>query len=48
MTGAALTGIRLMPNLEPTIGHCTVVPNRFWRGVLLPAVVFGVMFLWPE
>ena len=37
-----------MPNPEPTIGHNTVVPNRFWGGVLFPAVVFGVMFLWPE
>ena len=45
--GWLIGALRLMPNLEPTIGHYTVVPNPFWGGVLFPVVVFGVMFLWP-
>ncbi|MGZ4104523.1 MAG: hypothetical protein ACXVP8_04590, partial [Actinomycetota bacterium] len=39
--------LRLMPNLEPTIGHYTIVPNPFWGGALFPLIVFGVMFAWP-
>ena len=45
--GWLIGALRLMPNLEPTLGHYTVVPNPFWGGVLFPLIVFGVMFAWP-
>jgi quinol---cytochrome-c reductase cytochrome b subunit len=46
--GWLIGGLRLMPGWDFTIGSYTVVPNPFWGGVLLPLVVFGILFLWPS
>ena len=45
--GWLIGALRLMPNLEPTIGGHTIIPNPFWGGVAFPAVVFGAMYAWP-
>jgi ubiquinol-cytochrome c reductase cytochrome b subunit len=45
--GWLIGALRLMPNLEPTIGGHTVIPNPFWGGAAFPAVVFGLMYAWP-
>jgi ubiquinol-cytochrome c reductase cytochrome b subunit len=45
--GWLIGALRLMPNLEPTIGNYTIIPNPFWGGALFPLVVFAVMFAWP-
>jgi ubiquinol-cytochrome c reductase cytochrome b subunit len=45
--GWLIGALRLMPGFDWTIGHYTVVPNPFWGGVLLPAMVFGFLYLWP-
>jgi quinol---cytochrome-c reductase cytochrome b subunit len=45
--GWLIGALRLMPNLEPTIGHHTLIPNPFWGGALFPLFVFAVMFAWP-
>ena len=46
--GWLIGALRLMPNLEPTIGSHTLVPNPFWGGALFPLLVFAVMFAWPS
>jgi ubiquinol-cytochrome c reductase cytochrome b subunit len=38
--------LRLFPPLELHLLGFTV-PNQFWAGVLLPAVTFGALYLWP-
>jgi len=45
--GWLIGGLRLMPPVEIVIGDFTLVPNPFFAGVLFPAVVFGVLYLWP-
>jgi ubiquinol-cytochrome c reductase cytochrome b subunit len=45
--GWLIGALRLMPNLEPTIGGHTIIPNPFWGGAAFPAVVFGLMYAWP-
>ena len=45
--GWLIGALRLVPGFDLTIGHYTLVPNPFWGGVLFPAVVFGILFLWP-
>jgi ubiquinol-cytochrome c reductase cytochrome b subunit len=45
--GWLIGALRLMPNLEPTIGGHTLIPNPFWGGAFFPLVVFAVMFAWP-
>jgi ubiquinol-cytochrome c reductase cytochrome b subunit len=38
--------LRLFPPIEFTV-FGLLVPNQFWAGVFLPAMVFGVLYLWP-
>lgn len=38
--------LRLFPAWELTIGWFRI-PNPFWPGVLLPTIVFTVLFVWP-
>ncbi|HEX3616502.1 MAG TPA: cytochrome bc complex cytochrome b subunit [Solirubrobacteraceae bacterium] len=45
--GWLIGALRLMPNLEPTIGGHTIIPNPFWGGAAFPTVVFGLMYAWP-
>jgi ubiquinol-cytochrome c reductase cytochrome b subunit len=45
--GWLIGALRLMPPLEVVIGDASVIPNPFFGGVLFPAVVFGVLYLWP-
>ncbi|HET8561719.1 MAG TPA: ubiquinol-cytochrome c reductase cytochrome b subunit [Marmoricola sp.] len=39
-------GLRLMPPVEIHFAGMTV-PNQFWAAVLLPGVVFGLLYAWP-
>jgi ubiquinol-cytochrome c reductase cytochrome b subunit len=45
--GWLIGALRLVPGFDLTIGHYTLVPNPFWGGVLFPALVFGVLLVWP-
>ncbi len=45
--GWLIGALRLVPGFDLTIGNYTLVPNPFWGGVAFPAVVFGILFLWP-
>jgi ubiquinol-cytochrome c reductase cytochrome b subunit len=45
--GWLIGALRLMPPLEVTIGHYTLIPNPFFGGILFPGIVFGFLYLWP-
>jgi ubiquinol-cytochrome c reductase cytochrome b subunit len=45
--GWLIGALRIMPNWELVIGGWHVVPNPFFGGVLFPAIVFGVLWMWP-
>ena len=45
--GWLIGALRMMPNLEISIGGHTIVPNPFFGGVLFPAVVFGLLYALP-
>jgi ubiquinol-cytochrome c reductase cytochrome b subunit len=45
--GWLIGALRLVPGWDLVIGGRTVVPNPFWGGALFPAVVFGLLYLWP-
>jgi ubiquinol-cytochrome c reductase cytochrome b subunit len=45
--GWLIGALRLMPNLEISIGGHTIVPNPFFGGVLFPTIVFGLLYSLP-
>jgi len=45
--GWLIGGLRLVPSIDVTIGHYTLVPNPFWGGAAFPLVVFGFLYCWP-
>ncbi len=45
--GWLIGALRLVPGFDVTIGGATIVPNPFWGGVAFPALVFGVLAIWP-
>ena len=45
--GWLIGALRLMPHLEPRVGGYTIIPNPFWGGAAFPALVFGMLYLWP-
>jgi ubiquinol-cytochrome c reductase cytochrome b subunit len=45
--GWLIGALRLMPNLEISIGGHTLVPNPFFGGVLFPTVVFALLYALP-
>ncbi|HEY7966602.1 MAG TPA: cytochrome b [Solirubrobacteraceae bacterium] len=45
--GWLIGALRLMPNLEISLGGHTLVPNPFFGGVLFPTVVFGLLYALP-
>ena len=45
--GWLIGALRLMPSFDVTVGDYTIIPNPFWGGVLLPGIVFGLLFAWP-
>jgi len=45
--GWLIGALRLVPGFDVTIGGATIVPNPFWGGVAFPALVFGVLAVWP-
>jgi ubiquinol-cytochrome c reductase cytochrome b subunit len=45
--GWLIGALRLMPDWEPSIGGYTLIPNPFFGGVLVPGLVFGILYLWP-
>ena len=46
--GWLIGALRLVPSLDLTIRHYTLVPNAFWGGAAFPLFVFFLMFLWPS
>jgi ubiquinol-cytochrome c reductase cytochrome b subunit len=45
--GWLIGALRLMPDWEPSIAGYTLFPNPFFGGVLVPGIVFGILYLWP-
>jgi ubiquinol-cytochrome c reductase cytochrome b subunit len=45
--GWLIGALRLMPPIELTIGHWTLIPNPFFGGALFPLLVFGFLYAWP-
>ena len=45
--GWLIGALRLMPNLEISIGGHTLIPNPFFGGVLFPTVVFALLYALP-
>jgi ubiquinol-cytochrome c reductase cytochrome b subunit len=45
--GWLIGALRLMPPIEPSLWGYTIFPNPFFGGLLVPAVLFGFLFLWP-
>jgi ubiquinol-cytochrome c reductase cytochrome b subunit len=45
--GWLIGGLRLTPGWDFVVDNRTVVPDPFWGGILLPGVVFGLLYLWP-
>jgi ubiquinol-cytochrome c reductase cytochrome b subunit len=45
--GWLIGALRMAPPVDVVVGDYTVVPEPFWGGVFFPAVVFGVLYLWP-
>jgi len=45
--GWLIGALRLMPHFDVVIGGYTLIPNRFWGGVLFLALVFGFLYGWP-
>jgi ubiquinol-cytochrome c reductase cytochrome b subunit len=45
--GWLIGALRLMPNLEISIGGHTIVPNPFFGGVLFPTIVFALLYALP-
>ncbi len=45
--GWLIGALRLMPNLEISVGGHTLVPNPFWGGVFFPTVVFLTLYAFP-
>jgi ubiquinol-cytochrome c reductase cytochrome b subunit len=45
--GWLIGALRITPPFELTVFGRTIVPNPFFGGILVPTVVFGVLFLWP-
>jgi ubiquinol-cytochrome c reductase cytochrome b subunit len=45
--GWLIGALRLVPGFDVTIGDYTLIANPFWGGVLLPGIVFAVLFALP-
>ncbi len=45
--GWLIGALRLMPGFEPHVFGYTIFPNPFFGGILLPSIVFGLLYLWP-
>jgi ubiquinol-cytochrome c reductase cytochrome b subunit len=46
--GWLIGALRIMPPIEPVIFGYTVFPNPFFGGLLVPSVVFGLLYTWPH
>jgi ubiquinol-cytochrome c reductase cytochrome b subunit len=45
--GWLIGALRLMPPIEPSPFGYTLFPNPFFGGLLVPTVLFGLLYLWP-
>ena len=45
--GWLIGALRIMPPWEGHVFGYTIVPNPFWGGILLPGLVFTLLYLWP-
>jgi ubiquinol-cytochrome c reductase cytochrome b subunit len=46
--GWLIGALRIMPPIELVIFDYTVLPNPFFGGLLVPSVVFGLLYMWPH
>ena len=45
--GWLIGALRIMPDWEAHVFGYTILPNPFFGGILLPTLVFGLLYLWP-
>jgi len=45
--GWLIGALRIMPNLEVSVGGHTLIPNPFWGGVFYPSLIFGLLYMLP-
>ncbi len=46
--GWLIGALRLMPPWEAHVFGYTILPNPFFGGILLPTLVFGLIYAWPS
>jgi ubiquinol-cytochrome c reductase cytochrome b subunit len=46
--GWLIGALRIMPPIEPSLFGYTIFPNPFFGGLLVPSVVFGLLYMWPS
>ena len=46
--GWLIGALRIMPPIEPVLFDYTIFPNPFFGGLLVPSVVFGLLYMWPS
>jgi ubiquinol-cytochrome c reductase cytochrome b subunit len=45
--GWLIGALRIMPPIEPSLFGYTIFPNPFFGALLVPSVVFGLLYMWP-
>jgi ubiquinol-cytochrome c reductase cytochrome b subunit len=45
--GWLIGALRIMPDWEAHVFGYTILPNPFFGGILLPTLVFGLLYAWP-
>jgi ubiquinol-cytochrome c reductase cytochrome b subunit len=46
--GWLIGALRIMPDWEGHVFGYTILPNPFFGGILLPTLVFGLLYAWPS
>ena len=46
--GWLIGALRIMPPIEPSLFGYTLFPNQFFGGLLVPSLVFGLLYMWPS
>ena len=46
--GWLIGALRIMPPIEPSLFGYTLFPNPFFGGLLVPSLVFGLLYMWPS
>lgn len=45
--GWLIGALRIMPPIEPSLFGYTIFPNPFFGALVVPSVVFGLLYMWP-